>query len=154
MKSRQSGKVSALFEGSNATLCVVFGLFKKYEEGADLFQRAASAFKRDSLWPDAARCYEQAADAFRHLKGREADAARMYNEAANCHRKDSLSGLFCTLFFQYFICPDAERCMRLCVECQLAGGKLRNAARTFRDGLLDCFRLIFYLPLPSWPHCA
>ncbi|KAJ4462543.1 putative Protein required for fusion of vesicles in vesicular transport [Paratrimastix pyriformis] len=97
----------------------VSGLFKKWDEGGEMFQRAANHFKVEQLFSDAARCFEKAADAFSHSKNRQSEIPRMWYEASNAYRKDSLS--------------DAERCLKRAIDFHLSEGNPKAAARFLRD---------------------
>ncbi|CAD6205747.1 unnamed protein product [Miscanthus lutarioriparius] len=92
-----------------------WGLFgNKYEEAADLLDRAGNFFKLAKNWSRAAAVYKKIADC--HLQGdSKHEAASAYVEAANCYKK--------------FSPQDAAQALNNAVNLFLEIGRLNMAAR-------------------------
>ncbi|EER93873.1 hypothetical protein BDA96_01G188700 [Sorghum bicolor] len=96
-----------------------WGLFgNKYEEAADLLDRAGNFFKLAKNWSRAASVYKKIADC--HLQGdSKHEAASAYVEAANCYKK--------------FSPQDAAQALNNAVNLFLEIGRLNMAARYSKD---------------------
>ncbi|KAJ4455999.1 putative Protein phosphatase 1 regulatory subunit 42 [Paratrimastix pyriformis] len=114
-----AGSPAPTAETFGMAVVALSGLFKKWEDGGEMFQRAANHYKVEQLFSDAARCFEQAAEAFSHTKNHQNEIPRMWYEASNAHRKDSL--------------VDAERCLKRAIDFHLSEGNPKAAARFLRD---------------------
>jgi alpha-soluble NSF attachment protein len=79
----------------------LFGATSKFEEAAELYGRAANAFKMAKKWTAAGNAFEQAADMAQRLQTKH-EAAQKFVDAATCYRKSS---------FQ-----DAIRCYHKAIE--------------------------------------
>lgn len=96
-----------------------WGLFgSKYEDAADLFDKAANQFKLAKNWNRAANAYERVAEC--HLKSESKhEAASAYVEAANSYKK--------------FSNQDAAKALNHAVELYVEMGRLNMAARYYKD---------------------
>ncbi|OEL16930.1 Alpha-soluble NSF attachment protein [Dichanthelium oligosanthes] len=92
-----------------------WGIFSsKYEDAADLFDKAANSFKLAKNWSRAASVYIKIANC--HLKGdSKHEAASAYVEAANCYKK--------------FSPQEAAQALNQAVNLFLEIGRLNMAAR-------------------------
>jgi len=96
-----------------------WGIFgSKYEDAADLFDKAANSFKLAKNWSRAASVYIKIANC--HLKGdSKHEAASAYVEAANCYKK--------------FSPQEAAQALNQAVNLFLEIGRLNMAARYSKD---------------------
>ncbi len=90
----------------------------KYEEAAELLEKACNNYKLAKMWAEAASGFELLADC--HLKSdARHDAASAFVEAANAHKK---------------ISPDAAvRCLQIAVDHFVDMGRLSVAAKHLKD---------------------
>ncbi|TVU42368.1 hypothetical protein EJB05_08770 [Eragrostis curvula] len=96
-----------------------WGLFgSKYEDAAELFDKAANSFKLAKNWSRAAAVYIKIANC--HMKGdSKHEAASAYVEAANCYKK--------------FSPQEAAQALNQAVNLFLEIGRLNMAARYSKD---------------------
>ncbi|KAI4382892.1 hypothetical protein MLD38_008794 [Melastoma candidum] len=96
-----------------------WGIFgSKYEDAADLLDKAANSFKLAKSWDKAGSTYIKLANC--HLKSESKhEAASSYVDAANCYKKTSPK--------------DAINCLEDAVNLFLDIGRLNMAARYYKD---------------------
>lgn len=96
----------------------MFSSTSKYEEAAELLEKACNNYKLAKMWAEAASGFELLADC--HLKSdARHDAASAFVEAANAHKK---------------ISPDAAvRCLQIAVDHFVDMGRLSVAAKHLKD---------------------
>jgi len=92
-----------------------WGMFgNKYEDAADLLEKAANQFKLAKSWNEAAEVYIQLSDVHTKLESSH-ESASSFAEAANCFKKVSK--------------PDAVRCLQKAADIFTEMGRLQMAAR-------------------------
>ncbi|RID65139.1 hypothetical protein BRARA_D00357 [Brassica rapa] len=96
-----------------------WGIFgSKYEDAADLLEKAANSFKLAKSWDQAGKAYLKLADC--HLKSdSKHDAANAYAEAAKCYKKVDTN--------------EAASCLERAVNIFCEIGRLNMAARYYKE---------------------
>ncbi|KAB1224906.1 Alpha-soluble NSF attachment protein [Morella rubra] len=96
-----------------------WGLFgSKYEDAADLFDKAANSFKLAKSWDKAGSTYVKLANCHLKLESKH-EAAQAYVDAAHCYKKTSAN--------------EAIACLELAVNLFCENGRLSMAARYFKE---------------------
>ncbi|XP_008788874.2 alpha-soluble NSF attachment protein-like [Phoenix dactylifera] len=96
-----------------------WGLFgSKYEDAADLYEKAANCFKLAKNWDRAGAVYIKLASCHLKLESKH-EAASAYVDAANCHKKISIQ--------------DAAQSLNQAVNLFLEIGRLNMAARYCKE---------------------
>ncbi|KAI4302443.1 hypothetical protein MLD38_038188 [Melastoma candidum] len=96
-----------------------WGLFgSKYEDAADLYDKAANSFKLDKSWDRAASNYIKLANCHLKVESKH-EAASSFVDAANCYKKTSPK--------------DAIKCLSDAVNLFMDIGRLSMAARYYKD---------------------
>nr|XP_010929760.1 alpha-soluble NSF attachment protein [Elaeis guineensis] len=96
-----------------------WGLFgSKYEDAADLYEKAANCFKLAKNWDRAGAVYIKLASCHLKLESKH-EAASAYVDAANCYKKISV--------------PDAAQSLNQAVNLFLEIGRLNMAARYCKE---------------------
>ncbi|KAG2324937.1 hypothetical protein Bca52824_007665 [Brassica carinata] len=95
-----------------------WGIFgSKYEDAANLLEKAANSYKLAKSWDQAGKAYLKLADC--HLKSdSKHDAANAYAEAANCYKKVDTN--------------EAASCLERAVNIFCETGRLNMAARYYK----------------------
>ncbi|XP_020522507.1 alpha-soluble NSF attachment protein isoform X2 [Amborella trichopoda] len=96
-----------------------WGLFgNKYEDAADLYEKAVNSYKIAKAWEKAGSTYEKLASCHKKLESRHEEASA-YADAANCYKK---------------INPrEAIRCLNESLEIFMGIGRLNLAAKHGKD---------------------
>ncbi|CAN6829350.1 unnamed protein product, partial [Brassica oleracea] len=96
-----------------------WGIFgSKYEDAADLLEKAANSYKLAKSWDQAGKAYLKLADC--HLKSdSKHDAANAYAEAAKCYKKVDTN--------------EAASCLERAVNIFCEIGRLNMAARYYKE---------------------
>lgn len=96
-----------------------WGLFgSKYEDAADLFDKAANSFKLGKSWDKAGSTYVKLANCHLKLESKH-EAAQAYVDAAHCYKKSSIN--------------EAISCLEQAVNMFCEIGRLSMAARYFKE---------------------
>lgn len=96
-----------------------WGLFSsKYEDAADLFDKAANSFKLAKSWDRAGSTYIKLANCHLKLESKH-EAAQAYVDAAHCYKKTSVN--------------EAISCLEKAVHLFCDIGRLNMAARYFKE---------------------
>ncbi|XP_050250871.1 alpha-soluble NSF attachment protein 2 [Quercus robur] len=96
-----------------------WGLFgSKYEDAADLFDKAANSFKLGKSWDKAGATYVKLANCHLKLESKH-EAAQAYVDAAHCYKKSSIN--------------EAISCLEQAVNMFCEIGRLSMAARYFKE---------------------
>ncbi|CAL9158625.1 unnamed protein product [Musa hybrid cultivar] len=96
-----------------------WGIFgNKYDDAADLFDKAANCFKLAKNWEKAGSVYFKLADCHLKLDSKH-EAASAYVDAANCYKKISIQ--------------DATQSLNQAVKLFLEIGRLNMAARYYKE---------------------
>jgi len=96
-----------------------WGLFgSKYEDAADLFDKAANSFKLAKSWDKAGSTYIKLANCHLKLESKH-EAAQAYVDAAHCYKKSSIN--------------EAISCLEQAVNLFCEIGRLSMAARYFKE---------------------
>nr|XP_023896842.1 alpha-soluble NSF attachment protein 2 [Quercus suber]POE55478.1 alpha-soluble nsf attachment protein [Quercus suber] len=96
-----------------------WGLFgSKYEDAADLFDKAANSFKLGKSWNKAGSTYVKLANCHLKLESKH-EAAQAYVDAAHCYKKSSIN--------------EAISCLEQAVNMFCEIGRLSMAARYFKE---------------------
>ncbi|GLT31539.1 hypothetical protein SLA2020_062700 [Shorea laevis] len=96
-----------------------WGLFgSKYEDAADLFDKAANSFKLAKTWDKAGSTYVKLANCHLKLESKH-EAAQAYVDAAHCYKKINTS--------------EAVSCLQQAVNMFCEIGRLSMAARYFKE---------------------
>ncbi|GKU92214.1 hypothetical protein SLE2022_072470 [Rubroshorea leprosula] len=96
-----------------------WGLFgSKYEDAADLFDKAANSFKLAKTWDKAGSTYVKLANCHLKLESKH-EAAQAYVDAAHCYKKINTS--------------EAVSCLQQAVNMLCEIGRLSMAARYFKE---------------------
>ncbi|CAI8597400.1 unnamed protein product [Vicia faba] len=71
-----------------------WGLFgSKFEDAADLFDKAANSFKLAKSWDKAGSTYVKLANCHLKLESKH-EASQAYVDAAHCYKKTNISGMY------------------------------------------------------------
>lgn len=96
-----------------------WGLFgSKYEDAADLFDKAANSFKLAKAWDKAGATYIKLANCYFKVESKH-EAAQAYVDAAHCYKKTNIS--------------EAASCLDKAVNVFCEIGRLSMAARYFKE---------------------
>ncbi|XP_022880461.1 alpha-soluble NSF attachment protein-like [Olea europaea var. sylvestris] len=96
-----------------------WGLFgSKYEDAADLFEKAANAFKLGKSWDQAGAVYVKLADCHLKLDSKH-EAANAYADAAHCYKKTNTK--------------ESISCLEQSVNLFLDIGRLNMSARYYKE---------------------
>lgn len=96
-----------------------WGLFgSKYEDAADLYDKAANSFKLAKSWDKAGSLYVKLADCHLKLDSKH-EAAQAFADAANCYKKTSIK--------------ESISCLERAIESYLDIGRISMAARYQKD---------------------
>ncbi|GLJ53650.1 hypothetical protein SUGI_1144390 [Cryptomeria japonica] len=90
----------------------------KYDDAADLFEKAANSYKLGKFWEKAGSAYIKRADCHLKLESKH-EAASAYVDAASCYKKISAQ--------------DSLRCLILAVNHFMEIGRLSTAAKHNKD---------------------
>jgi alpha-soluble NSF attachment protein len=113
-----TGKGKALMEKADKKLSSWSMFGNKYEDAAELIEKACNQFKLGKAWAEGGRAYEKLADV--HIKLDSVhEAASAYVEAAKCYQKTSKT--------------DVLRALHKAVEYFTAMGRLSMAAKNLRE---------------------
>ncbi|GMY08334.1 alpha-soluble NSF attachment protein 2 [Fagus crenata] len=93
-------------------------LGSKYEDAADLFDKAANSFKLAKSWDKAGSTYIKLANCHLKLESKH-EAAQAYVDAAHCYKKSSIN--------------EAISCLEQAVNLFCEIGRLSMAARYFKE---------------------
>ncbi|KAL0866390.1 hypothetical protein Bca101_045508 [Brassica carinata] len=101
-----------------------WGIFgSKYEDAANLLEKAANSYKLAKSWDQAGKAYLKLADC--HLKSdSKHDAANAYAEAANCYKKVDTNVMV--------LYAEAASCLERAVNIFCETGRLNMAARYYK----------------------
>nr|WJV41845.1 alpha-soluble NSF attachment protein [Phlomoides rotata] len=96
-----------------------WGLFgSKYEDAADLFDKAANAFKLSKSWDQAGAVYVKLASCHLKLDSKH-EAANAYADAAHCYKKSNIK--------------ESISCLEQSVNLFLEIGRLNMSARYYKE---------------------
>ncbi|KAL8535380.1 hypothetical protein ACS0TY_011141 [Phlomoides rotata] len=96
-----------------------WGLFgSKYEDAADLFDKAANAFKLSKSWDQAGAVYVKLASCHLKLDSKH-EAANSYADAAHCYKKSNIK--------------ESISCLEQSVNLFLEIGRLNMSARYYKE---------------------
>lgn len=96
-----------------------WGLFgSKFEDAADLFEKAANAYKLSKSWDQAGAVYVKLANCYLKLDSKH-EAANAYAEAAHCYKKINTK--------------ESVACLEQSVNLFLDIGRLNMSARYFKE---------------------
>lgn len=96
-----------------------WGLFgSKYEDAADLYDKAANSFKLAKSWDKAGLTYVKLADCHLKLDSKH-EAANAYADAAHCYKKTTVK--------------EAISCLERAIDMFLDIGRLNMAARYYKE---------------------
>ncbi|KAL3521277.1 hypothetical protein ACH5RR_019426 [Cinchona calisaya] len=96
-----------------------WGLFgSKYEDAADLFDKAANAFKLAKSWDQAGAAYVKLANCHLKLDSKH-EAANAYADAAHCYKKSNIK--------------ESISCLEQSVNLFLEIGRLNMSARYYKE---------------------
>lgn len=96
----------------------LFGASSKYEDAAEMLERAANQFKLAKAWDEAAQTFIKLADVHIKLESKS-EAASSWVEASKAYQKSGN--------------PDSGKCLRMAIGYYTELGKLSMAARNIKN---------------------
>ncbi|KAG0167666.1 hypothetical protein DFQ28_005844 [Apophysomyces sp. BC1034] len=96
-----------------------FGPSNKYEDAAEIYEKAGNMFKLAQQWSQAGGAFIEAAKLYRQANVALFDASRAYDSAAKCFKRTNPQG--------------AIKALNEAIEIDNQGGNFRAAARHYQD---------------------
>ncbi|ORZ02897.1 soluble NSF attachment protein [Syncephalastrum racemosum] len=95
------------------------GPSNKYEDAAELYEKAGNMFKLAQQWTNAGDAFKEAAKLFQRAGGANFDGSRAYENAAKCYKRNDPHAAVASL--------------REAITLDHEGGNFRQAARHFQE---------------------